>query len=139
MKVPVLLSLLSASLSYGASVTVDSLKCEYRHNPLGIDTAEPRLSWVVESGARHESQTAFQILAAATPDQLARDHGDLWDSGKVASSDSIGVVYGGQALASMQRVWWKVRVWDAAGAGSAFSKPAWFETAFLSPAEWQAR
>jgi alpha-L-rhamnosidase len=139
MKVPVLLSLLSASLSYGGGVTVDGLKCEYRHNPLGIDTAEPRLSWVVESGGRNERQTAFQILAAATPDQLARDHGDLWDSGKVASSDSIGVVYGGQALASMQRVWWKVRVWDAAGAVSPFSKPAWFETAFLSPAEWQAR
>ena len=34
-----------------AGVTVETLRCEYLDNPLGIDTPQPRLSWVLESTA----------------------------------------------------------------------------------------
>ena len=81
-----------------------SLRCEYKTNPLGIDAPVPRLFWTLDAqGRRDARQTAYQIVA---------DDGALWDSGKVASSQSVHIPYGGPALCSGQRVGWKVRVWD---------------------------
>ncbi len=128
-----------ASLVAQAAVTVQNLRCESRTNPLGIDTAQPRLGWILESNRRGEVQTAYQIFASTSPAKLARGDTDLWDSGKVASSESVRVAYAGQPLRSGQRVWWKVRVWDAAGKVSMFSEPARFEMALLAPSDWQAQ
>ena len=122
-----------------ATVAVLNLRCEYRENPLGLDTRQPRLGWQLVSDHRAEFQTAYHILAASSDAKLARDDADVWNSGKVASGDSVQVVYAGQPLRSGERVWWKVRVWDAAGRPSEFSEPAWFEMALLAPEDWQAK
>jgi alpha-L-rhamnosidase len=79
-----------------------NLRCEYRENPLGIYSEKPRLSWILESKARGEKQTAFRVLVASMPDKLAQDEGDLWDSGKVAASQSAHVAYDGRLLESGQ-------------------------------------
>src|SRR3954471_237073 len=89
-----------------------SLKCDYSVDPLGIDTRAPRLFWRIESTDRGVRQTAFQILVASTPELLARDQGDLWDSGRVKSDVSAGVAYAGKPLVSSQKVFWKIRTWD---------------------------
>jgi alpha-L-rhamnosidase len=122
----------------GASLKVEGLKCEYRVNPLGLDTPQPRLSWLLESPQRGQRQTAYQVLAASTPDLLAKGKGDLWDSGKVASGESVQVGYGGQPLRPGQRVYWKVRSWDREGQPSGYSPAAWWEMGLLSPADWRA-
>src|ERR1039457_5909730 len=80
----------------GAGLKVDGLKCEYRVSPLGLDTPQPRLSWLLESAERGQRQTAYQVLAASTAAQLAKDKGDIWDSGKVSSGTSVQMVYGGK-------------------------------------------
>ena len=51
---PILLSLLLLGLSAPASaaVHVERLRCEYLDNPLGIDTPQPRLSWIITSSER---------------------------------------------------------------------------------------
>jgi hypothetical protein len=68
------------------AVEVENLRCEYLENPLGIDVAKPRLSWKLETGdlkpERGIKQTAYQVLVASTPELLAKDQGDLWDSGR---------------------------------------------------------
>jgi hypothetical protein len=51
--------------------------------------------------------------------------------------ESFGVPYGGPALASRTRYYWQVRVWDNYGRVSPWSQPAWFETAFLNPSQFQ--
>lgn len=130
---------LCCDLCRGAGLTADGLLCEYRENPLGLDTPAPRLSWVLESVKRNDAQTAYQIFAGSSPAKLARGDADLWDSGKVVSGESIQIVYVGKPLHSGQRLWWQVRVWDSAGKVSAFSKPAWFEMALLAPNDWQAK
>jgi alpha-L-rhamnosidase len=120
-------------------LTVERLRCEYLVNPLGIDATSPRLGWVPQSSVRGQRQTAYQILAATDPQVLAADRGDLWDSGKVDSHESVHVLYGGQPLESGQRVYWKVRVWDRDGEPSSYSKPAWWEMGLLKPEDWRGQ
>ncbi|MBV9123327.1 MAG: alpha-L-rhamnosidase N-terminal domain-containing protein, partial [Planctomycetes bacterium] len=112
------------------------LRCEYLVNPLGIDVPEPRLSWIVESGERGQKQTAYQVLVAGNEDGLKKDQGDLWDSGKVSSDDTTAIVYAGRKLASRQRCYWKVKVWDREGRPSAWSEPSLWSMGLLAPAEW---
>ena len=90
-----------------------ALRCEYTVDPLGIDEKLPQLSWTGESARRAERQTAYQVLVATTPESLARNMGDLWDSGKVLSDESAHVVYAGHPLGSRAPCFWKVRVWTA--------------------------
>src|SRR5438105_5301189 len=103
---------LGLRVSFGG-VAVERLRCEYLENPLGIDSAQPRLSWIIKSEQRNQKQTSYQIRVAPTKANLdARDARLLWDSGKVDSDESIGVLYAGERLASMQSYFWKVRLWD---------------------------
>ena len=121
------------------SLKVSSLNCEYGVNPLGIDAARPRLSWVLEAekaGARGLKQTAYQILVAASPAKLRAGAGDLWNSGKVDSGTSIQVEYAGKALESRTQCWWKVHVWDQSGKASSWSEPGTWSMGLLHASDW---
>ena len=41
-----------------AAVSVGELRCEHLQNPQGIDVAQPRLSWLLQSGERDLNQSA---------------------------------------------------------------------------------
>ena len=86
-----------------SAATIRDLRCERLKDPLGIDATNPGFSWIIESGQRGEIQTAYQILAASSPGALARNRGDLWDTGKMASEQSAQVQYSGKPLASGMR------------------------------------
>lgn len=131
-------AVLDSGLATAAAVPTH-LRCEYRTNPLGVDTARPRLSWWIESDRRGERQTAYQIAVAGRPEDLATGRFDLWDSGRVTSSRSVHVAYGGKTLTSRQRAHWQVRVWDRDGEPSAWSAPASWSMGLLDPDDWQAR
>ena len=118
------------------AVTVSELRCEDLDDPQGIDVTQPRLSWILHSTAQGEMQTAYQVVAASSPEALTANKGDLWDSGKVASSQSIQVDYAGKPLASRDQCFWKVRIWDQTGKASDWSKPAEWTMGLLSPADW---
>ena len=74
-----------------AATAVANLRCEYLENPLGIDATRPRLSWIIESDQRAWKQTAYQVLVAGDEDKLRAGQGDLWDSGKVASDETVQI------------------------------------------------
>ena len=118
---------------------VEHLRCEYRVDPLGIDVLRPRLFWEMRDARRGAKQTAYQVLVASTPEKLAADEGDLWDSGKTATDQSTQVVYAGTPLASRMRCHWKVRLWDAEGKATPWSKPAAWSMGLLTPADFQAK
>ena len=128
---PVALFLCMATAAFAATAVAD-LRCDYAVNPLGVDSANPRLFWKLESGARGQRQTSYQILAASSEKNLAHDNGDLWDSGKVDSDETIQIPYAGAVLKSSQQVFWKVRAWDKDGKISAWSKPATWTMGVLS-------
>lgn len=117
---------------------VEGLRCENLANPLGIDRPQPRLSWMLASGARGLAQSAYQVVVTA--DDPAAKGGEppvLWDSGKVMSDQSSLVSYGGAPLVSGARCRWKVRVWDRDGTESAWSKPAYFTIGPIAAEDWK--
>lgn len=118
------------------------LRCEYRTNPLGLDTLAPRLSWklaAADPSARGLGQSAYQILVASSESLLTSNYGDLWDSGKVGADRSIQVAYGGKALSSSELAYWKVRIWDNDAKASAWSEPAHWSMGLLAASDWQAK
>ena len=134
-----LISARAATPAPAAVLSPAILRCEYAVNPMGVDTPDPRLFWTVESSERGQKQTAYEILAASSPELLARDTGDLWDSGKVATNETIQIPYAGRPLESSQPVFWKVRVWDANGKVSAWSRPAAWTMGVLKPSDRSAK
>jgi alpha-L-rhamnosidase len=125
-----------------SAVVIGQLRCEFLQDPLGIDTAQPRLSWILgadKRGDRGRGQGAYQILVAANRNELDASQGDLWDSGKVTSDQSVQVRYAGKPLASEQECFWKVRVWDEQGRSSAWSQPARWTMGLLKPSDWRAK
>ena len=122
-----------------AAIGVAELRCENLPNPHGIDAIQPRLSWALQSTQRDQKQTSYQILVATSEAKLKEGKTDLWDSGKVVTDQSILVSYAGKSLASRTESFWKVRVWDANGKVSAWSKPALWTMGILSPADWHAQ
>ncbi|MCX7010642.1 MAG: alpha-L-rhamnosidase N-terminal domain-containing protein [Kiritimatiellaeota bacterium] len=107
----------------GRAGTVAQLRCENRQDPLGVDVARPRLSWILDAG----TQTAYQVVVESAGQQL-------WDSGRVASGESINIEYAGAPLSSSQQVFWKVRVWP----GGEWRPPATWTMGLLGADAWQA-
>ncbi len=87
-------------------------------------------------GAR---QTAYQVLVAGTPEKLAAQQGDLWDSGRVESDQSTQIVYAGRPLRSRMRCYWNVRLWDADGRPTPPSEPALWTMGLLGPEDIRAK
>jgi alpha-L-rhamnosidase len=135
------LSFTAARAADKSSLTLDNLRCEYRVDPLGIETAQPRLSWEIAAPAsvRGATQGAYRILVASTPEILASGKGDLWDSGKIASNQTAQIVYAGAPLVARQECFWKARLWDGKDAPSAWSKPALWSEGLTAKADWQAQ
>ena len=134
------LVVIGASVTTGDdSLTVTSLRCEYLQDPLGIDELNPRLSWRLESNTRGQKQTAYRILVASSVDKITTDKGDIWDSGKVESSESLHIVFAGEPLASRQRCYWKVRAWDRDNTPSKWSDVASWSMGLLNDADWSAK
>ena len=127
------------AFSANAALMPVNLRCDYAVNPLGVDSESPRLFWELKSSERGQQQTACQILVASSVENLAHDNGDLWDSGKVDSDETIQILYAGATPKSSQQIFWKVRAWDADGKVSAWSKTATWTMGLLSTNDWQAK
>ena len=122
-----------------AGLTVTDLRCEYRTNPVGLDVPAPRLSWKLVGDGRGQSQSAYRVVAAADGVDPAEEDAELlWDSGRVQSAQSLNVVYGGPAPASLARVSWRVRVWDQAGEPTPWSERASWSMGLSAEEDWKA-
>jgi len=128
----------AASVVPGKSAAPVDLLVNGVSNPLAIDRDAVRFTWRQTDAGRGAAQTAYRILVATSRELLAHGKGDVWDSGKVDSDQSAGVAYAGAALPATTRLWWKVRVWDAAGKPGPYSAPARFDTG-LTQDEWTAK
>jgi len=111
------------------------LTCNYLTDPLGVETPRSALGWMLLADEPGQKQTAFRILVATDQKMLAKNRGNLWDTGKVRSWRSCQISYRGKVLRSRQRCFWKVQAWDANGKPSEWSAPACWEMGLLSDAD----
>lgn len=118
-----------------AQVMVQNTTCEMLVNPMGIDVMQPRLSWEIVSDQYSVQQKSYQLLVASSLEKLNANEGDLWNTDKVASRQSIHIKYGGTKLQSRMRAFWKVKVWTNAGE-SKWSEPNTFTMGLLYYKDW---
>jgi len=112
------------------------LTCEALITPLGMDEPSPALSWRLNDAQRGTRQTAYEVQVATTLSSLVGDRPDVWDSGRVASSQSVGVLYQGPALVTSKRYYWRVKVWDQEGRAYPPSDASWWETGLSGSKDW---
>jgi len=122
-----------------AEVTIHNLRCEYRFEPLAIDTPQPRLSWELVSDQRGVQQASYRILVAGNATDLAADKADLWDSGQVQSDETAQIAYAGKPLKTGQTVYWKVRAWMKDGSATPWSRVASWRMGLMDPADLKAK
>ena len=122
-----------------SNATPVHLLTDQRFNPLGIDNTRPSLSWQSDAATRNWKQSAYRILVASTPDRLKVGSADVWDSGRIASSESIAIPYDGPPLRSRQRCYWLVQTWNEQGIEEASNEQASWEMGLLAPGDWVAR
>lgn len=133
-----LVAWLFLSVTAFAQPSVDALRCELLTNPIGVDKTNPRLSWQIQANERNVVQTAYHILVASSAEKLAQNIGDLWDSGRKTTDNSIAVYYDGKALKSDTEVFWKVKVYTNKGE-SEWSAPASWRVGLLYYKDWNRR
>ncbi len=93
-----------------------------------ITDSNPDFGWIMNSHRANEVQSAYQILVSSNIGNLKSDQGDMWDSGRVVSNESINVNYAGKPLQPSTSYWWRVRTWDREGDASGYSEPQRFNT-----------
>jgi alpha-L-rhamnosidase len=117
---------------------IGNLQCEMLTNPKGIDATTPRFSWQISTEKRGMKQIAYQVIVASSLSKLSNNEGDLWNTGKVLSDQSILVAYAGRPLQSRQQCFWKVQVWTN-NSEAGWSQPASFSIGLLKPSDWKAK
>ncbi len=130
-KISLFLFLFAYSIT-SAQLRVEGLLTEDIYNPINLDMPQPRFSWRLISDNRNIIQSAYEI-------NITSGKSTVWQSGKINSDQSLYIVYAGSLLESRKEYNWTVRVWDNHGNVSAWSRPAFFQMAFLSTSDWQAR
>jgi alpha-L-rhamnosidase len=128
---------LAVTVATSALAAPVHLRTNALESPLGIDTQQPVLSWQNDAKTPDWMQSAYEILVATNAEFLRRGKADVWDSGRVASSDSVNIPYTGPALHAQRRYLWAVRVWDNQGKSSLSTQTS-FETGLLTASDWKA-
>jgi alpha-L-rhamnosidase len=114
------------------------LRTNALNTPIGIDTPKPTFSWISDATTPNWTQSAYEILVDPDANNLREGKAATWDSGRIASSESLDIAYIGAPLKPQQRYAWKVITWDAAGKRNE-SAPTWFETGLMRASDWKAQ
>lgn len=118
-----------------------NMRVQHMDSPLGIQTHNPVFDYMLERGeqdAGNLCQGAYRLIVSSDKELLARDIGDLWDSGIVKQKESFNIVYRGKPLLSRSICYWKVKVWDSLGRDHGWSRTDSWEMG-LYPHDWRGK
>lgn len=123
--------------TFSQSLKVVNLRCEGRHDPMGIESTAPHLSWELQSTEKNILQTAYHILVSDDSLSLVKNMGNAWDSQRTLSNASIQVSYKGKLLQAAKTYYWKVMVWDNKTHASAWSGVRKWQMGLLAKTDWK--
>jgi alpha-L-rhamnosidase len=130
-----LLVLVAVPASQAAPSAPTNTRVDDVTNPVGTEGA-PYFGWLDNDINANEIQTGYEILVATSEANLDANLGDVWDSGKVLSSQENHVVYAGTPLGADAEYFWKVRTWDRDGNASPYSTNSTFVVGLLANSDW---
>jgi alpha-L-rhamnosidase len=137
-----LLTIGLCACSYASrDIYVVDLKCEYLHEPLGVEVLHPRLSWRLDTSSLNKrciTPKAYQIRVASSLKNLSDQMSDLWDSGEIQSPETTQIEYKADNAKSLKRCFWQVRSKDNEDSWSEWSTPSTWTFGLLSSADWKA-
>lgn len=113
-----------------AAATTQAVKVSQLAEPKDLSDAQPTFSWALPDRAAPEVQIAYQIVV--THDR----RGVVWDSGKVASERTTGLIYAGPVLQAGEGYRVAVRSWTSGPQGNLSFAGRW--DVALSPSDWTA-
>lgn len=120
--------LISCTANEKLSLSVKNLKSTVNEVPL--------FSWQINAGQRNQLQSAYQIRVSDNPEYLKNTEGNLWDSGKINSGQSV-LVGAAFNLKPAQTYYWKVKVWNQENQESEWSETAVFRTGLFQESDWK--
>ncbi len=132
---PLLITLVAFSCAREPVNPPVNLRVEYGGDALDVST--PRFSWHLSDSSRGAAQSAYQILIASEEHLLSENRADIWNSGKVSSSQSVFVPYDGDLLDGPATYYWTVKVWDQDSVEGDYSLPSSFILGMMEPTDWQ--
>ncbi|MBO7655622.1 MAG: alpha-L-rhamnosidase N-terminal domain-containing protein, partial [Kiritimatiellae bacterium] len=121
-----------------AALKVETPRCEFMRDPVGVDTLTPRFSWVLtesDPAIRGQKQTAFELMVTADQPPLTKGADLLWRTKQIQTDPAI--LYDGRPLQPGKPYFWRVRVWDKENKPTDWSAPARFVPALQKPADWE--
>jgi len=134
---PALLILILTSCGLRPGLRIDGMWCNDQVDPVGIEGI-PVFRWTLSSPVSGVEATYYEIVLEQENDLKNFE----WSSGKMPVGESVEVLYSGPDLEPATGYEWKVRVWDAGGKASRWSREGRFVTGLAdeqwSPAEWIA-
>lgn len=110
--------------SEAQSIKVKNLQVNFMHNPVGLDD-NPLFSWEIVASQQNVVQTYYQI-------RVYDNHGLLWDSGNIKSSESNNIPYNGKALKASTTYFWQVEINTNISGKVKSTEKALFETGLLN-------
>lgn len=128
--------LISITQKVFAAGKIGNLRCEYLVNPIGIDSQNPRLTWMMVDDRQSARQSAYQIIVGADSLKVASGTGDKWTTGKIVS-DKMLVWYDGSPLEPFTKYYWCVKAWDESGNPVLNSDVNSFETGMMNMQNWK--
>jgi len=113
-----------------APTAATNLLTDGRKDPTGLPHGDPDLSWQFQDPDRSlgDAPSGYRVLLSDNATDIARDIGNVWDSGKVLSTASVA----NPRLVPLRpgvRYYWKVRTWDVSDSAAPWSAPASFDLA----------
>ncbi len=76
---------------------ISRILTEYQQEPIGLDERSPRFSWQIESEEKDTMQTGCRI-------RVFQEAEEVWDSGKLLTAESKGIVFGSNCIADRSTV-----------------------------------
>ena len=111
---------------------IEQVTCEFMDCPIAVTSHIPSFSWKIADDRSDIFQTAYQIVVSM------EEKGVVWDSKIVNGTDTVGILYAGEALEPCAEYTYQITAWDNMGRQASSGKHR-FETAFFRCEEWSAK